>query len=62
MGIILIREEGNYKLNDLVLDHNHILQLHETCHLMPSQRKILSVQACQIDMKIVELALKTLMS
>jgi hypothetical protein len=33
-----------------VLDHNHILQLHETCHPMPSQWKILSVQACQIDM------------
>jgi hypothetical protein len=27
MSIILNREEGNYKLNDLVLEHNHILQL-----------------------------------
>jgi hypothetical protein len=50
MSIILNREEENYNLNDLVLDHNHILQLPETCHLMPSQRKILSVQAYQIYM------------
>jgi hypothetical protein len=50
MSVILNREEGNYKLNDLVLEHNHILQLPATCHLMPSQRKISSVQACQTDM------------
>ena len=50
MGITLNREEGNYELYDLVVEHNHILQLPQTCHLMTSQRKISNVQAFQIDM------------
>ncbi len=50
MGITLNRVEGNYELYDLVTEHNHILQLPETCHLMPSQRKISHVQAFEIDM------------
>jgi hypothetical protein len=50
MSIILNREEGNYRVNNLVLEYNHILQRPETCHLMHSQQKILSEQACQIDM------------
>jgi zinc finger SWIM domain-containing protein 3 len=34
MGVILDREKGNYKVSDLVLEHNYILQLPETSHLM----------------------------
>jgi hypothetical protein len=26
-----------YKVNDLVVEHNHILQTPETAHLLPSQ-------------------------
>jgi hypothetical protein len=37
MGITLNREEGKYELYDLVLEHNHILQSPEICHLMLSQ-------------------------
>ena len=34
MSVILDREKGNYKVSDLVLEHNYILQLPETSHLM----------------------------
>jgi zinc finger SWIM domain-containing protein 3 len=49
MGVILDREEGNYKVADLVLEHNHILQLLEISHLMVSQRKILELQGFEIE-------------
>ena len=32
--ILLDQEKGKYKVADLVLEHNHILQLPETSHLM----------------------------
>jgi hypothetical protein len=34
--ITLDREVLNYEVFDLVLEHNHELQLPRTCHLMPS--------------------------
>jgi len=40
MGLVLDQEKGKYKVVDLVLEHNHILQLPKTSHLMVSQRKI----------------------
>ena len=43
------RGEGNYEVTDVVLEHNHLLQLPETCHLMASQRKILELQAFEIE-------------
>uniref|UniRef100_A0A453SDQ3 Uncharacterized protein n=1 Tax=Aegilops tauschii subsp. strangulata TaxID=200361 RepID=A0A453SDQ3_AEGTS len=39
----------NYEVFDLVLEHNHMLQLQETCHLMPSQLKITEIQAFEIE-------------
>ncbi|TVU13388.1 hypothetical protein EJB05_40441 [Eragrostis curvula] len=50
MGIMLDRDSGHYILHDLVTEHNHMLQLPETTHLMPSQRKISKAQATDIDM------------
>jgi zinc finger SWIM domain-containing protein 3 len=49
MGITIDREVGNYEVHDLDLGHNHVLQLPATCHLMPSQRKISSLQAFEIE-------------
>jgi hypothetical protein len=39
-----------YKVNDLVLEHNHILQTPETTHMLPSQRSISEVQAIEIEL------------
>jgi zinc finger SWIM domain-containing protein 3 len=49
MGLVLDREKGNYKVTDLILEHNHILQLPQTSHLMVSQRKILDLQGFEIE-------------
>ena len=49
MGLILDRVEGNYQVFDLILEHNHVLHLPQTFHLMLSQRKISEVQAFEIE-------------
>jgi zinc finger SWIM domain-containing protein 3 len=41
--------KGTYKVTDLVLEHNHILQLPQTSHLMVSQRKISELQGFEIE-------------
>jgi hypothetical protein len=48
MGVVLDQEE-KYKVVDLVLEHNHILQLLEMSHLMVSQRKISELQGFEIE-------------
>ena len=40
MGITFERENRTYKVHDLFIEHNHILQTAQTSHLMPSQRNI----------------------
>jgi hypothetical protein len=40
MGLTLNQESGRYKVIDLFLQHNHLLQTPETSHLMSSQQKI----------------------
>jgi zinc finger SWIM domain-containing protein 3 len=45
----LDQAKENYEVTDVVLEHNHILQLPETCHLMSSQRKISELQAFEIE-------------
>ncbi|KAL6905982.1 hypothetical protein ACP4OV_003583 [Aristida adscensionis] len=47
MGLILNRELEKYEVEDLVLEHNHILQTAET--MMPTQRSISNVQAFEIE-------------
>uniref|UniRef100_K3Y3L7 Protein FAR1-RELATED SEQUENCE n=1 Tax=Setaria italica TaxID=4555 RepID=K3Y3L7_SETIT len=44
------REKGNYKVNDLILEHNHTLHLPQASHLMASQRKISELQGFEIEM------------
>jgi hypothetical protein len=39
-----------YKVNDLVLEHNHILQTPETDHMLPSQWSISELQAIEIEL------------
>ena len=48
MTLTLDRGEGNYEITDVVLEHNHLLQFLETCHLMASQRKISKLQTFEI--------------
>jgi zinc finger SWIM domain-containing protein 3 len=49
MGVVLNQEKGKYKVAGLILEHNHILQLLETSHLMVSQRKISESQGFEIE-------------
>ena len=49
MTISLDRVQRNYEVTDIVLEHNHCLQLPQTCHLMASQRKISELQAFEIE-------------
>ena len=37
-------------VHDFVLEHNHLLHIPETVHMMSSQRKISEVQAMEIDL------------
>ncbi|KAF2916469.1 hypothetical protein DAI22_09g122100 [Oryza sativa Japonica Group] len=36
MSVAMDKKKGNYKVSELVLEHNHPLHLHETLHLMAS--------------------------
>ncbi|XP_066346684.1 protein FAR1-RELATED SEQUENCE 5-like isoform X4 [Miscanthus floridulus] len=49
MGLVMDREKENYKVSDLILEHNHSLHLPETSHLMVSQRKISELQGFEIE-------------
>jgi zinc finger SWIM domain-containing protein 3 len=49
MCIQLDRESGNFEVTDVVLEHNHLLHLPQTRHLMVSQRKISELQAFEIE-------------
>jgi zinc finger SWIM domain-containing protein 3 len=49
MGVVMDQVKGTYKVTDLVLEHNHILQLPQTSHLMVSQRKISELQGFEIE-------------
>ena len=49
MSLVLDREKGNYKVADLILEQNHVLQLPQTSHLMVSQRKISDLQGFEIE-------------
>ena len=49
MNLKMDRKKENLKVSELVLKHNHTLHLPETLHLMVSQRKILELQAFEIE-------------
>ena len=38
-----------FEVTEVDLEHNHLLQLPQTCHSLASQRKILDVQAFDIE-------------
>ena len=46
---ILDQEIRNYEVTDVVLEHNHLLHIPETFHLMKSQRKISKLQVFDIE-------------
>ncbi|CAO2037688.1 unnamed protein product [Urochloa humidicola] len=49
MSLVLDRDKGNYKVTDVILEHNHILQLPQASHLLVSQRKISELQGFEIE-------------
>ena len=46
---ILDQEIRNYEVTDVVLEHNHLLHIPDTFHLMKSQRKISELQVFDIE-------------
>jgi hypothetical protein len=49
MCLVKDKDSDEYKINDLNLEHNHVLHSPETFHLMVSQRKISDLQAFEIE-------------
>ena len=49
MSLMLNRGSDDYEVSDVVLEHNHLLHLPETRHLMATQRKISEIQAFEIE-------------
>jgi hypothetical protein len=49
MTVKFDRASLTYKVNDLVVEHNHILQTAEIAHLLPSQQSISEVQALKLN-------------
>uniref|UniRef100_A0A8R7JYQ9 MULE transposase domain-containing protein n=1 Tax=Triticum urartu TaxID=4572 RepID=A0A8R7JYQ9_TRIUA len=49
MSLTLDRESENLEVTDVVLEHNPLLHLPQTRHLMASQRKISEFQAFEIE-------------
>ncbi|WCJ21347.1 FAR1-related sequence 7 [Euphorbia peplus] len=50
LGISLIKHTGKYQVHDFVPEHNHVLHIENTTHLLSSQRKITEVQAVEIQL------------
>ncbi|XVF61422.1 hypothetical protein PTKIN_Ptkin08bG0128100 [Pterospermum kingtungense] len=48
--IVLDRKNDKYVVTNFVAEHNHLLHLPETVHMMPSQRKVSLAQAVEIDL------------
>ncbi|WVZ92986.1 hypothetical protein U9M48_039013 [Paspalum notatum var. saurae] len=49
MTLKLDREKGDYKVSELVLEHNHIIHLPGALHLMVSQKKTPDLQAFETE-------------
>jgi hypothetical protein len=48
--IVYNRDSDKYIVSDFIAEHNHNLYLSTTVHMMPSQRKISTTQAIEIDL------------
>ncbi|KAF7842263.1 protein FAR1-RELATED SEQUENCE 5-like [Senna tora] len=46
----LVNEDGKFKVYDLVEEHNHVLHLPNTTHMLPSHLRISDVQAQEIEL------------
>jgi hypothetical protein len=44
------QDSVKYMVSDFVAEHNHYLHLSTTVHMMPSQRKMSTTQAIEIDL------------
>ncbi|XP_043700033.1 uncharacterized protein LOC122650706 [Telopea speciosissima] len=49
MGIMRV-DNGQYQCNDFVEEHNHLLHLPSTFHMMRSQQKVSNAHAVEIDL------------
>jgi hypothetical protein len=48
--LTLLQETRKYKVYDFVAEHNHILHLEETVHMMRSHREMSKIQVFAIDL------------
>ncbi|XP_075649689.1 protein FAR-RED IMPAIRED RESPONSE 1-like [Castanea sativa] len=45
-----ISKDKKYVVNEFIAEHNHYLHLPSTVHMMPSQRKVATTHAIEIDL------------
>jgi hypothetical protein len=62
MTLTLDRGEGKYEITDVVLEHNHLFQLPETCHLWHHKEKFQNCKLLKLRPLILELGQKLHMS
>jgi hypothetical protein len=48
--IRLDKEKGKYYIHSLELNHNHVFNVPQCAHMMPSQQKISEAQSLEIDL------------
>ncbi|XP_073130776.1 protein FAR1-RELATED SEQUENCE 5-like [Henckelia pumila] len=48
LGVTFV--DNKYKVNEFIEEHNHLLHLQETVHMLASQRKVTEVQSYEIDL------------
>ena len=48
--IVLNRDNKKYVVSEFIAEHNHYLHLPSTVHKMPSQRKVATTHAIEIDL------------
>ena len=48
--IVLNRDSKKYVVSEFIAKHNHYLHLPSTVHVMPSQRKVATTHAIEIDL------------
>ena len=53
MSLKMDRKKGNLEVSELVLEHNHIVYMPETLHLMVSQNKISDLPALKLKQQMM---------
>jgi hypothetical protein len=54
MNLKLDREKGNLIVSELVLQHNHVLHLPQTRHLLVSQKKISYYRHLKLKQQMIQ--------